>query len=239
MTIRGLAALLGYDLRRADKSDSLDTNLRRFFANHPVGLVIDCGAFIGRFAKLCRRSGYAGPILSFEPSSKQYAALAEAARTDPHWETLKSGLGAVAEQREIHLSSGKGNLNSLFQSRPEMFGRFEGLKFAGVERIAIERLDAVLDARKTPLDAPIFIKSDTQGGDLDVLRGAGSRLRQTVGILLEMSVQPLYEGTPSHWEILEFARAAGFEPYAFSTVNRDDRGALIEYDALLARRLDG
>jgi FkbM family methyltransferase len=232
---RTLAALCGYELRKARKSDSMDMHLRRFFSNHQVGLVIDCGAFVGTFAKLCRKSGYIGPILSFEPSSKQYATLAAAASEDPQWQTFKTGLGDAAGDRNIHISSSKGDFNSLFNSRSEMSERFGGLDFVGVERVAIERLDSVLEARGISDDVPIFIKSDTQGNDLNVLRGAGARLRQATGLLLEMSVQAIYDGTPSHWEVLEFVRTSGFEPYGFSTVSRDKNGGLIEYDAIFRR----
>jgi FkbM family methyltransferase len=232
---RTLAAMLGYDLRKAHKSDTMDMHLRRFFSHHEIGLVVDCGAFVGGFAIQCRKSGYSGPILSFEPSSKQYATLAAAASEDAQWHACKIGLGDVAGERDIYVSSGKGNLNSLYNSRPDMHARFGALHCAGVERVVIDRLDSVLEARGLSSDVPIFIKSDTQGNDLNVLRGAGTRLRQTAGILLEMSVQPLYDGTPPHWEVLEFARASGFEPYGFSTISRDKSGNLIEYDAIFRR----
>jgi FkbM family methyltransferase len=232
---QAIAAQFGYDLRKADKSDNIDLQLRRFFLNHPIGLVIDCGAYVGRFAKQCRKSGYDGPIVSFEPSSRQYATLVAAAGSDPEWQTFKVGLGDVAGERDIHISTGKGDLNSLFNHRPEMRQRFKRLEFAGVERVFIDRLDSVLERLSIPNDVPIFIKSDTQGNDLNVLRGAGTRLRQTAGLMLEMSVQPLYEGPPSHWEVLEFVRAAGFDLYGFSTISRDKKGGLIEYDALFRR----
>jgi FkbM family methyltransferase len=230
-----IAALLGYDLRKADLSDNMNLQLGRFFSNHPVGLVTDCGAYVGRFAKQCRKSGFKGPILSFEPSSRQYATLVAGVGKDPEWQAFKMGLGDVTGERDIHISTGKGDLNSLFNCRPEMRQRFKRLEFSGVERVFIDRLDSVLERLSVANDVPIFIKSDTQGNDLNVLRGAGARLRQTIGLMLEMSVQPLYDGPPSHWEVLEFVRAAGFELYGFSTISRDKKGGLIEYDALFRR----
>jgi FkbM family methyltransferase len=233
--IRTLAASFGYDLRRAHKSDGMDLHLRRFFSNHQVELVIDCGAFVGSFAKKCRKSGYVGPILSFEPSSRQYATLAAVASKDPQWQAFNIGLGDVAGQRDIHVSPRKANLNSLFNPRPDIYELFKGLEFTGVERVFIDRLDLALAALGISEEIPIFLKSDTQGNDLNVLRGAGARLRQCVGIVLELSVQALYEGSPSHWEVLEFIRSFGFEPYGFSTVSRDRSGGLIEYDAVFWR----
>jgi FkbM family methyltransferase len=231
-----IAAQFGYDLRKAHKSDKLEFQLRRYFSNHPIGLVIDCGAHIGRFAKQCRKSGYNGKILSFEPSSRQYAALLAGVGKDPEWQGFNIGLGDVAGDRDLHISKGKGDLNSLFNSRPEMHRRFKGLESVGVERVFIDRLDSMLERLGISNEVPIFIKSDTQGNDLNVLRGAGARLRQTIGMMLELSVQALYHGSPSHWQVLEFVRASGFELYGFSTVSRDKKGGgVIEYDALFRR----
>jgi FkbM family methyltransferase len=232
---QAIAAQFGYELRKAHKSDNMDLQLRRYFSNHPIGLVIDCGAHIGRFAKQCRKSGYKGPILSFEPSSRQYATLLAGVGKDPEWQGFNIGLGDVAGDRDLHISKGTGSLNSLFNYSPEMHRQFKGVESGGVERVFIDRLDSVLERLGISNEVPIFIKSDTQGNDLNVLRGAGARLRQTTGMMLEMSVQALYDSIPSHWHVLEFVRASGFEPYGFSTISRDKKGGVIEYDALFRR----
>ena len=233
--MRNLAERLGYDLRRIHKSDAMDHHLRRFFSQHRIGLVIDCGAFVGAFGQKCRKVGYSGEILSFEPSEKQYRALNQLAAADPQWTALKAGLSDAETTGSMRVSSGNGDLNSLYAPKPGMFDRFEGLQTASAETIALHRLDSLLAARNIAKGVPIFLKSDTQGHDLAVLRGAGERLRDVAGILLEMSVQPLYEGVPSHWEALEYLRSAEFEPYGFSSLSRDAKGNLIEYDALFSR----
>ena len=233
---RKVAEKLGYDLRRLHKSDAMDHHLRRFFNHHGIELVIDCGAFIGSFGQKCRKTGYSGDIVSFEPGTKQFAGIARKVAGDSRWTAINAGLSDAAATGTMHVSSGPGDLNSLYAPRTEMFNRFGGLQTAAVESITLHRLEEFLAQRKVPPGLPLFLKSDTQGHDLSVLRGAGERLRDVEGILLEMSVQPLYEGTPSHWEVLDFLRTAGFEPYGFSSLSRDNQGGLIEYDALFNRR---
>jgi FkbM family methyltransferase len=60
-----------------------------------------------------------------------------------------------------------------------------------------------------------FIKLDVQGAELDVLRGAGSLLRQAVGMEVEVEFVPLYEGQPLFADIDGFARDQGFSFFDF------------------------
>lgn len=103
------------------------------------------------------------------------------------------------------------------------------------ECVKVRRLDSVLAELNVPPDAPLLLKTDTQGGDLDVLSGAGDRIAQVQSIMVEMSVQHIYEGTPSHWQILEFARTHGFEPFGFYVISRDKKDRIIEYDCQFVR----
>jgi FkbM family methyltransferase len=58
-----------------------------------------------------------------------------------------------------------------------------------------------------------FLKIDTQGMDLAVLKSAGHRLRDCAKITLEVDISPqhLYSGSPAKDELVSFMRQAGFE----------------------------
>jgi len=58
-----------------------------------------------------------------------------------------------------------------------------------------------------------FLKIDTQGMDLAVLKSAGHRLRDCAKITLEVDISPqrLYSGSPTKQELVSFMRQAGFE----------------------------
>lgn len=233
--LRPLALLFGYDLRTVRRSDSIDLHLKRYFANHRTDLLIDAGGHVGDFGRMCRKTGYRGPILSFEPASAAFQRLAAVARADGSWQAQRIGLGAEKAKLGLNVNAGS-NFNSLLPSRVAMIERFPALNTTTVEEVEIERLDTVLDRLGVAGDAAIFVKSDTQGNDLNVLRGLGDRFAQVRALLLEMSVQPIYEGAPSHWQVGDFVHAAGFEAYGFSTVSRDTSGGMIEYDALFKRQ---
>jgi len=72
------------------------------------------------------------------------------------------------------------------------------------------RLDTFMDL--VGLERIDFLKIDTQGMDLAVVRSAGRRIRDIARIAVEVAVVPvpLYKGAPSKDEILTFFREAGF-----------------------------
>ncbi len=58
-----------------------------------------------------------------------------------------------------------------------------------------------------------YLKIDAQGSDLAVLKSAGNRLKDLRKIYVEVSITPypVYNGSPSKAEIVEFLEARGFE----------------------------
>ena len=236
--LKKAGSLLGYDVVRKAKSDRIVRHLERFFAAHPIDLVLDCGGDTGQFGAKCREAAYASAILSFEPLAGAFAKLAERAQRDGNWRALQTGLGETAGVLQLNVSSGDTGLSSAFDAEPAMTARFPELVYGSKEQVPVRRLDDVLAAEMVGRTSRIFLKSDTQGYDLHVLKGLGDRMPQIAGLLIEMSVIPLYRDAPSHWQTLEFARQAGFEPYGFATITRDDKGGMIEYDAIFRRRED-
>jgi hypothetical protein len=76
---------------------------------------------------------------------------------------------------------------------------------------------------------------DTQGFDLEAFKGAAAVHSHVVGLLSELSVQPLYAGMPHYTEALTHYESAGFELMDVFVVNRTRSGAVLEYDCLMAR----
>jgi FkbM family methyltransferase len=72
------------------------------------------------------------------------------------------------------------------------------------------RLDTFMSL--TGIQKVDYLKIDTQGLDLVVVKSAGNRLRDIVKITLEVDVMPvrLYAGAPSKEEIIAFLDGSGF-----------------------------
>jgi FkbM family methyltransferase len=224
------ASLFGWDLQKVKRAASPLANLRRLLRCHTPQLIIDCGAHEGGFGRHCRRAGYRGPILSFEPVSDIYAGLAKTAERDGGWKAIQCAIGK--EEREQMMNVGGRTLSSLFAPSGKTDFKFH---LDRSERVKVRRLDSIMAEMNVASDIPLLLKTDTQGSDLDVLLGAGERIAQVQSLMIEMSVQSIYDGTPSHWQILDFARENGFEPFGFYVISRDKKDRIIEYDCQFVR----
>jgi hypothetical protein len=110
-------------------------------------------------------------------------------------------------------------MTSLYKPRKDTLAFFNGFTQFGqvldVEEIQTSRLDD-LDA-VPQLD---FIKMDTQGAELEILRHAQARTADCLGMQLEVSFIGLYEDQPSFGEIDTFMRDTGYVPHCFLDVKR-------------------
>ena len=208
--------------------------LRSIIEEFNIDLILDVGANEGQFARQLRKF-YKGTIHSFEPVSSTCESLRISAQDDSMWHVHQFALGSQEEQREINVY-GRSEFSSLLMSNEYGNTRFaEEVQTVRSERILVRRLDTVLDEVSSgPVSPRIFLKMDTQGFDLEVFRGLGTKLRHVYALQSEISVLPIYKGMP-HWteSILTYERA-GFSIAGMFPVTRDSLN-VIEYDSLLVK----
>lgn len=100
-------------------------------------------------------------------------------------------------------------------------------------RQTTRRLDSVVAERAWPL--PDFMKLDTQGSELDILRGAPKCLAAARGLQIECNVRDFNEGAPLMSSVLAFAADAGFRLHDFIQFHFSPDGELLQVDALFVR----
>lgn len=202
-----------------DRFQELST-LRYMLKSLEIDCVVDVGANIGQFGRDLRRIGYDGWIYSFEPSGNAYGLLLKA--LDSKWIAERSALGASEGSLEMHIES---------YSVMNSFRRPIDRPVLGRETVAVGTLSNVIDKIKSATGAKnIFLKIDTQGFDMEVLKGAGTRVTEFRGLLSEVSVRPLYEDIPSYIQALECYGRAGFVLHSLYPVSRDKQRSVIEYN---------
>jgi|SRR5688500_8443244 FkbM family methyltransferase len=76
-------------------------------------------------------------------------------------------------------------------------------------QVATRTLDQVA-ADRDDVPLPDFISLDTQGTELEILRGAPVALGSSVAVVTEVEFVPLYEGQPLFGEICDFLTGHGF-----------------------------
>lgn len=235
---RKLANAFGYELVKLRKlNETLEQNLRNVFDLQRINCVIDVGANEGQYGRSLRELGYRGRIVSFEPVSRPYAELQEAKGGDESWWTHQLALGAKESKQTINVS--RASVFSSFHA-PSEYGsaRFsENFEAEHREEVEVRTLDGMWSELVSGLEDPrVFLKLDTQGYDLEVLRGAEGCVASIRGMQSEISLKALYQGMPDYVSALAEFRDRGFEITGLFPVCRDKQTlALIELDCVLIR----
>jgi hypothetical protein len=98
--------------------------------------------------------------------------------------------------------------------------------------VRVSTVDEQVHDRLRETDRP-FLKIDTQGTELSVLRGAEATLPHAVGVLVELSFVELYEGQALFAEIVDWLAARNFLLLAMAPAFSDRRtGQLLQVDGL-------
>lgn len=230
-----LGGALGYDVVRRRKSSALLPQLETLLRAARPDLAVDVGANDGGFARKLREAGFAGRIASFEPGAAAFAALSAASAADPAWEAQRTALGATEGRVTLNVQPGATDMASILPAAERMARDFPRVAAARPEEVPLTTLDSLAAQGLLPGERVLF-KTDTQGYDLEVLRGAAGVLARSVAVVIELSVLPLYEGQPGYLDMLGHLEGAGFTLWGLSPVSRTQEGMLIEFDALMIRR---
>lgn len=200
-----------------------------------IDLVLDVGANTGQFASEIRQCGYVGRIVSFEPLSTAHGELLQSSAGDPLWVAYpRCALGDQAGEAEINIA-GNSESSSILPMLESHRNAAPESAYQGKEIVPIKTLDAVAgpylkDARAA------FLKIDTQGFEWQVLDGARETLPSIKGILVELSLVPLYEGQHLWREVIDRLEAEGFTLWAFKPVFYDKAtGRTLQVDGIFYR----
>jgi FkbM family methyltransferase len=209
----------------------LGLRLDNLFSALGVSLVLDVGAHQGEYGSFLRRDGYTGRIISFEPIAANYEALRRRAYGDELWETLNVALGSEDGEGQINVTN-----STVFSSfhEPNAYARREFGDHAyvdHVEQVTVRRLDSLLPGLARP-DDQTFLKMDTQGWDLEVLKGASGVLGCIKALQSEVSMLPIYGRMPNLEESLGRFRELGFSVAGLFPVTYDSSQRVVEFDCL-------
>ena len=211
---RQLARGFGLDLHRLDKLASEHTRLALLLAANRVDLVLDIGANAGQWARELRQAGYAGDMISFEPLLQAHTDLSRHAINDPKWTVApRVALGEQNAEVEIHVA-GNSASSSLLQMLPMHVAGAPKSAYVGSEKTSMVTLDSLLGT-VIPTGRRIFCKLDVQGYEAKVLAGAARLLKDVIGLQMEISLAPLYNGQPAFNELLDSMSRSGFAIFGF------------------------
>ena len=218
----------------SERDDILDRHLAEVLERLRIEVVIDVGASWGQYRSLLRKLGFTGRIVSFEPVGRPWGHCAALAAEDPAWDVHRMAIGARSGQRTIKV----GSSDDFSSFRPlSAYGRetFDELDVTGEERVAVRPLDALWPELIGAESRRVFLKTDTQGWDLQVYRGARKHLDRVLGTQCEVAVQRLYRRMPGYHRSLKFLERRGYALTGIYPVWRDGALRIGELDCVMAR----
>ena len=206
-----------------------------------INCVIDVGGNRGHFGERLRALGYRGRIVSFEPSPSTLPVIrgggqGRAVGVRP------LGLSAAPGAAELRLHEGP-ELDSLLASLPGVVDQIPIMAETGTATVSLSTLEAEFPSIVAGVDSPrVLLKSDTQGHDAAVLRGAGpgGLPPSVVAVLVELAAQPIYHDQPKMTEVMDILLDDGFTPVAFQPLFQSSDGLrMVEIDGLFMRSATG
>lgn len=230
--LKKLAALSGLQINKLNVASSPAYQTVQALKTHHINVVFDVGANIGQFANELRLHGYQGKIISFEPLLDAHAKLTLAAKGDKNWIIhTRCAVGATAGEIEINVAG-----NSVSSSILPMLAAHENAapqsKYTHKQMVPLITLNDVF-AKYVAAGDKVFLKIDTQGYEAAVLDGADKILSQCTGILLELSLVPLYAGQILWQELIASLVKTNHHVYSLQTgfIN-NETGQTLQLDGL-------
>jgi len=234
--IKKILYSLGLDLHRLSPASNPSAQLLAALNHVQADVVFDIGANIGQFAQELRSVGFSGEIVSFEPLSSAHAVLSKAAQADAKWKIHpRAAVGDQDGEIEINIA-GNSVSSSVLPMLDAHSSAAVGSAYVASERTPLIRLDSVAPTYLSAHARP-FIKIDTQGFESQVLDGAAETLKRAHGVLLELSLVPLYEGQ-THWlEMIQRMADQGFTLWSIQKGFTDPRtGRSLQVDGIFLRQ---
>lgn len=232
-----LAKSLGYELINRDGSPSLNFHIMDLIQLHDIDLVLDVGGNKGQFAKSLRNEGYSGDIHSFEPVKATFEELQQTSRADKQWTVHNFAMGAEQGQAAVNVTQSSDFASFL---KPSDYGkqRFKKNKVTYTEMVDINTVDNFLKADISNFKLKrIFLKTDTQGFDLQVVKGAENSIPYIHCLLSEMSFIPIYDDMPHYIETLKTFESIGFSVSGFYPITRCKKTlSVIEMDCVMVNK---
>ena len=143
-------------------------------------------------------------FLTFDPNPR-------AGTQDERTVCLPIGLWSSKARKTLYLYA-LPDCSSVYPFNEELLRDFltkEGARPTWTTEIELDALDNCIAGR--PELRPDFLKIDTEGADLEVLRGADGMLRQSImGVRVEAAVMEFRLGAPMFGEIDSYLRGHGF-----------------------------
>jgi FkbM family methyltransferase len=215
-----------------------EAHLRKLLERYQVDCIFDVGADLGQYAEMLRKMvGYRGLIISFEPNPDTYAVLREKAIRDPKWVVENLALAAADGSQIFNIMSGS-QFSSLCTPRHAEVNLFaQSNRISRSVNVRTETLTTAFERLQREHNfARPFLKLDTQGFDVEIVRHGRAVLANFVGLQSELAIKRIYEEAIDFREAITSYEELGFVLSAFVPNNQGHFPLLVETDCIMVRK---
>lgn len=228
---------IGYQAIRTDLVSNLGLclHLKNLFETQKIDTVWDVGANRGQFYRFLREDiGFKGAILSFEPLSVLNSSLIEKSKRDPSWHIFPFALGEKKELLTINIMKAN-DMSSFLSPDCNQTDRFkDSNKPIETEVVDVKCLDDIYEELcETYGIKKSYLKMDTQGFDLKVVKGGRKVISNYIALQTEASVLPLYKEMSDYRKTISYMNEIGFELSGVFPITTDEKLRLIEFDCVM------
>ena len=209
-----------------------DADLVELLRPTPAPVIFDVGANTGQTVHRLRSLISNGSIHAFEPSPGTFRQLAASVRGLGEVKLIEAGVGRVDCEQTL-LENEYSEMSSFLVPGDAAWGMV-----VRKTRVRMVTLDTY--CQQAGIDHIDLLKIDTQGYDLEVLRGAEELLaRGGIRVVqLEVIFSDMYEGRPALDETYRYMCDHGFRLLSFYDIFVAD-GSAAWCDAIFVRHADG
>jgi FkbM family methyltransferase len=209
---------------------------QQLLSHYGIDLIFDVGANIGQYASEVFQHGYAGRIVSFEPMTKEYEILSQAAKSNPKWIVApKMAMGAREGVIDFNISENSVS-SSILKANDYGLGFDPTIQYVASEQVRLATIAGIF-SEYSQNAKNIFLKIDVQGYEEEVILGAKDVMDRFKGLHTEFSLKPLYEKEKEMIDIFNLISSFGFKPHYFLPhVSIDSIGRLMQIDGVFYRQ---
>jgi FkbM family methyltransferase len=174
-------------------------------------VLVDIGARGNPRPELLSLAAYAR-LVAIEPDADEARRLA-GLEDDGSWQdvvVVPAAIAAEVGEATLYRTASPG-MSSLLEPDPDVCGRFvnaEAFQVVATSRVPTLPLD--LAASRYGFEDGCFLKIDTQGTELEILRSGPNLLANSVAVYTEALFHPFYKGQSLFADVDAHLRSAGF-----------------------------
>ena len=200
----------------------------------PIRMIVDIGAHEGNVTRMFHDAFGEAAIHAIEPDPETYGRLAGGINGQPNVRTHNMGIGARSGRTRLHRTAESMCCSFLppVQKQPAFLkpGLLEPIGTVDVPMMTLAEF-----CWRESIEVIDLLKTDTQGYELEVLRGAGDMLQpdRIRGIMVEINFCQQYVGQASAGAILDMLIGAGYSIFTWRGIHYQRSGRWAWADALL------